>query len=653
MSWTPISNTVPQYEENGVAASGFYIKFYQSGTTTPTAMAIDNTGATTLDKCELNTEGYPINGSGAVFIPHIDQKYKILLYRNETDADNNTFSNKVWEVDLLIPVVSGQVGTGPTQIPLNSYINDKFALSSLLADAVANTLAVNGQQIIIRDRAYAKFEYKTGQTANTYNIVQCTGDATLSLVLLDLNNVSLPKLGALGVDDDALFQAGLDTGAKILDIGNIGALALSATRVVPAGVTITTSGATATVSGNTTILNLSQGSKVKGISWTGTGKTSGNTLELPVRVSGVGLCEVTGNTFTSIGGAATLVRQYYTTHDGSRIVNNTYTLCHEAINLDERGEYCTVSENTINNNTTGVIAKGGNNRIVNNTITDNDLGLLVDAGENDAHGNVDSNSINHNIINIQVNAINVEEMSFDGNSVYVGKIVLNGCKGVTFTGGLIESSVLIEEKGAEECEFRNVKFPGGINNTQNDGAPSKVLYKDCILDRSESSSTASSINGAYSEVKRVGSTTLATASSTTSIYNNQVFNAITANTTFTVEQLYSVGTYIWSPEAAIVERGFTVGVSAQLSVARVGATVDIANVYCQIVDAVNNNLIYGNMTPSQETVLTGDVRTHTFTFCGEIPRSNFQIRLVNESADTITILAEQADAKSTAIVTGW
>jgi hypothetical protein len=123
MSWTPISNTVPQYEENGVAASGFYIKFYQSGTTTPTAMAIDNTGATTLDKCELNTEGYPINGSGAVFIPHIDQKYKILLYRNATDADNNNFSNKVWEVDILFPLLTAStIGTDFDQVPLNTDI---------------------------------------------------------------------------------------------------------------------------------------------------------------------------------------------------------------------------------------------------------------------------------------------------------------------------------------------------------------------------------------------------------------------------------------------------------------------------------------------------------------------------------------------------
>lgn len=103
MAWTPISNTVPQYEEDGVAASGFYIKFYEAGTTTPTAMATDSTGATLLDKCELNTEGYPKNGSNAVFIPHIDRRYKIALFRNATDADNNNLNNAVWPVDNLSP----------------------------------------------------------------------------------------------------------------------------------------------------------------------------------------------------------------------------------------------------------------------------------------------------------------------------------------------------------------------------------------------------------------------------------------------------------------------------------------------------------------------------------------------------------------------
>ena len=107
MAFTPISNTVPQYEENGVAASGYFIKFYESGTTTPTAMATDSTGTTLLDKCELNTEGYPINGSSAVFIPHINKKYKIALFRNAADADANDLASAAWPaVDWLLPALS-------------------------------------------------------------------------------------------------------------------------------------------------------------------------------------------------------------------------------------------------------------------------------------------------------------------------------------------------------------------------------------------------------------------------------------------------------------------------------------------------------------------------------------------------------------------
>lgn len=120
MAFTPISNTVPQYEENGIAASGFYIKFYEAGTTTPTAMATDSTGGTLLDKCELNAEGYPINGSSAVFIPHIDRRYKIALFRNATDADNNNLNNAVWPVDNMNPVITGVLGSGLGEIPLNS-----------------------------------------------------------------------------------------------------------------------------------------------------------------------------------------------------------------------------------------------------------------------------------------------------------------------------------------------------------------------------------------------------------------------------------------------------------------------------------------------------------------------------------------------------
>ena len=62
-------------------------------------MASASDGSGLLDKCQLNTLGYPLNGSSDVFIPYIDQNYKLALYENATDADNNTLSSAAWVVD--------------------------------------------------------------------------------------------------------------------------------------------------------------------------------------------------------------------------------------------------------------------------------------------------------------------------------------------------------------------------------------------------------------------------------------------------------------------------------------------------------------------------------------------------------------------------
>jgi hypothetical protein len=111
-------------------------------------MATDSTGTTLLDKCELNTEGYPINGSGAVFIPHINKKYKIALFRNAADADANDLASAAWPtVDNLNPVVSGVIGTDFDQIPLNADITNKLAgvvqTFDDVADMISGTLVSN------------------------------------------------------------------------------------------------------------------------------------------------------------------------------------------------------------------------------------------------------------------------------------------------------------------------------------------------------------------------------------------------------------------------------------------------------------------------------------------------------------------------------
>lgn len=110
MTWVPISGTLPQYSTAGnELANDYYLKFYQSGTTTPINMATDSTGGTQLAKCALSAEGYPITNpldDSSRFIPHIDQNYRIVLYTNETDADNNTTANAAFNIDGMVPQIA-------------------------------------------------------------------------------------------------------------------------------------------------------------------------------------------------------------------------------------------------------------------------------------------------------------------------------------------------------------------------------------------------------------------------------------------------------------------------------------------------------------------------------------------------------------------
>ena len=160
MTWTPISGSVPQYQAaDGTLASGYYLKFYSAGTTSPFSMATDSTGVTTLAKAQINTAGYPVNGSSDVFIPHVSQSYKIVLYKNATDADNDTTANADWVIDNI----SQSAAATPTQVvniehQLGSEASGQvFTLASFTYSLGTNNLLVyrNGQLL----RQGVSFDY--------------------------------------------------------------------------------------------------------------------------------------------------------------------------------------------------------------------------------------------------------------------------------------------------------------------------------------------------------------------------------------------------------------------------------------------------------------------------------------------------------------
>ena len=164
-TWSPISNSVPQFSKNagGSAASDYYLKFYLSGTTTPMSMATDATAATKLDKCKINSLGYPVNGSDEVFIPHIDQAYKLALYTNATDADNNATGSAAWVVDGLTFTTGGvvSVATLTEEQTATSDGQAVFNLTSITYTPGAKNLGVYRNGVRLPLSAYTETDTDT------------------------------------------------------------------------------------------------------------------------------------------------------------------------------------------------------------------------------------------------------------------------------------------------------------------------------------------------------------------------------------------------------------------------------------------------------------------------------------------------------------
>lgn len=160
MAWSPISGTLPQYQKSdGTLASGYYIKFYQEGTTAAFSMATDDTGGSTLAKAQLDSSGYPITGGSARFIPHVNQDYKIVLYKNATDADNDTTGNADWVIDT---VPRGRVSADVVEDSVESL--STLINSSLSADNILVKGYYTGWAATANGPIGGHYRHKTGAT---------------------------------------------------------------------------------------------------------------------------------------------------------------------------------------------------------------------------------------------------------------------------------------------------------------------------------------------------------------------------------------------------------------------------------------------------------------------------------------------------------
>lgn len=190
MPYYHITGAPTQYQKaDGTLASGYYLKFYASGTTTPISLYSDIDGSGALAKCQLNSSGYPINGSNAVFIPSVNQRYKIALYRNSTDADANTFGNADWVLDNNDPFGFGQSAVVDT-------LSDLKALNTAVyTHAVTLGYDTKG------DAGHGEYYYDSGSSATADDFLVIQPNSGGGRWKLKIGDGILPRQAGCKFDD--------------------------------------------------------------------------------------------------------------------------------------------------------------------------------------------------------------------------------------------------------------------------------------------------------------------------------------------------------------------------------------------------------------------------------------------------------------------
>lgn len=215
MANSPVVGYVPYFTKNGTAAaSGYWIKGYVPGTTTPLTMYADSTTGTPLVKAQINSMGFPATSGGAIFAPHFAAKHDLWLFPTEAEANANDTTNatKVVSNGILIPGLTDTIKAFDT-------------VSAMKAD----TSLVVGQYIrwIEHTSGYGPEGGSVGKVVAASSGTDDNGsyfDLSNGLQVQNLfpNGVSIMHFGARGndvgvTDATTAMQAALDYAATLVN----------------------------------------------------------------------------------------------------------------------------------------------------------------------------------------------------------------------------------------------------------------------------------------------------------------------------------------------------------------------------------------------------------------------------------------------------
>lgn len=248
MAYAPIALTIPQYENY----PNNWLKSYEQGTTTPLSMATDVTGGTTLVKCELDAQGFPITAGNARFTPFINGNYDLWLFPTSTEADANDTTNAIQFANNL-----------------NADATTKYWYATkALAAAVNFTSSDAGNKIFITSDDGGEFTVRYNATPGTYaddagtycgtEFIPSGGDGTIGLVRDFDGGANIKWFGVKG-DDDGTGTSGTDDTATIQTafdyIFNVANSGVGKKLTIPPGYYRTTD--------EITIIGLTSGAKIE------------------------------------------------------------------------------------------------------------------------------------------------------------------------------------------------------------------------------------------------------------------------------------------------------------------------------------------------------------------------------------------------------